>query len=1024
MKLPRLAVSRPVTMLMGMGIIIILGIISLTQLPIDLLPNIEAPVIAVITNYSDAGPYEVENFVTRPIEESLGSVNNITNVSSTSSRGQSVVIAQFDWGIDMDFASLDVREMVDLVRPSLPDGVDSPMIMKFDPTAMALMQLVLVGSDDLNELRQIADDQVKNRLERLEGVASVSVSGGYEREIQVNLHPGLLRTYGVSIDSVTQALSMANLNLPAGNITDNQVSYILRTTGEFRDVEQISQVRIPTQSGTVPLSDVATVIDGFKEVNSYNRLNQQPTVSLSVQKEASANSMQVAERVHGELARLNQELSPRATIEIAEDTTVFIQDAVDNVVDNALLGGIFAMIVLFLFLRSIRSTVIIGIAIPISVLATFTLMYFSNISLNMISLGGLALGVGMLVDNAIVVLENVFRHREMGVDKTTAAHEGAQEVGTAISASTLTTVSVFVPVVFIAGIAAEIFRDMALTVTFSLLASLLISLTLVPMLSSRLLGDSSQQKGVKWLQFLADFIGKLQEIYGKAIVKTLGRRLLVLGAVFVLFIISLVAIPRVGMEFMPAMDQGELQVTITLPRGTPLDDTDRVIRQIEEYALRIPDAALVYASSGQGGSGGAHSGRVGVRLKPLAEREVTTDQVIADLREFVQQIPGIESQVTSADSFGMFFGTPIRVEFRGDDLDELTYYAQLVTEHIEDIPGVAEPSNSMEEGEPELSIEINRERAATYGVTVGQVASALRTAVSGSTATRYRSRGQEVDVTVRLDAPWRQNVRDIQDIPIDTARGVVPLREIASVIEGASPIAIERNDRSRVVAVTGYVADRDLAAVMTDIQREIGELDIPPHIAVEYGGQDEQMVEAFGQLALAMLLGIVLVYMILASQFESLLQPLIIMITLPLAMIGVVAGLFIFNTTFNVVGFVGAIMLAGIVVNNGIVLIDYVNILRRDGVERNEALKIAGERRLRPILMTSLTTILAMLPMALVVGEGQEMQQPIAVVVIGGLVSSTFLTLFVVPIVYSLLDDLSHWAASLVNRKARSNRSA
>lgn len=1008
MKLPHFAVNRPVTVIMGVCIILVLGFVSLSRLPLDMLPDIEVPVIAVMTNYSNAGPHEVENLVSRPIEESLGGINNIRSVSSVSRRGSSQVIAEFEWGVDMDFAALDVRERIDLVRDMLPDDADSPMIFKFDPGATPVMQLVLGGDRTPYELRRQAES-LKSELERLDGVASVEVSGGQEREIQVVLHPGLLQSAGVSVDAIANGLRGANLNLPGGSIEESGTEFVLRTTGEFTDVSQINSVRVANGSGQmVRLGDIADVHDGFRERTEISRFNGNPSVLLSVQKEAAANTVQVADRVSRQVEHINARLAAEnMSLSVSMDMADYILVAVNYVTSNALLGGALAMIVLFLFLRSFRTTLIIAAAIPISVVGTFVLMYFSDTSLNMVSLGGLALGVGMLVDNGIVVLENIYRRRTEGEDSETAAKEGARQVGTAITASTLTTVSVFLPVVFVAGLAAEIFRDMALTVTFSLAASLVISLSLIPMLASRLLISDAAAAGDRWrwLNFVNRGVEVLQERYAAAIDGVLRRRWVTLGVVVLVLVGSLALVPSVGTEFLPSSDEGMIRVNVQMPRGTPLADTNRVVEELERLAAGIPEVQSVDVTVG---SGGTESGRLGVQLVDLDQRQRSTQDVVIELREVVESVPGanITVRASGAMMMGTGAGSPVEVRLRGDDMDLLQETANRLLDRIAEIPGIQEPRTSFTEGQPEIRLQIDRDRASDYGVSVSQVASTVRTAVSGTTVTQYRTGGEEIGVLVQLGEYWRQNPTDVENIPISTPRGFIPLKELGSLERGEGPVSISRSERSRVVSVSAQVAGRDLGSVTRDVQRAVDDFAVPFGVQVGFGGEDEQMQESFGQLSLALLLGVVLVYMVLASQFESLLQPLAIMITLPFAVIGVIGGLLAFGVNLSLVSFIGAIMLAGIVVNNAIVLVDYVNQMRSEGMSRHDALVEAGRVRLRPILMTTLTTVLAMVPLAFSQGDGSEMQQPIAVVVMGGLITSTLLTLFVLPVFYSLLDGL------------------
>lgn len=1028
MKLAAMAVRRPVTILMMVAIVLVLGWVSLSRLPIDLFPSIEVPVIAVITSYPDAGPYEVESLVTRPMEEALGAVNNIKSVSSISGKGSSIVVAEFDWGIDMNFAALDVREKIDQAKFFMPDEAENPLVVKFDPMAIPVMQLVLNGERPEHELRYIAEHTIKNRLERLEGVASVSVSGGQEREIRIVLHPGLLAAHGVSIDAVSQMIRMSSMNLPAGNIEDNGHEYVLRTAGELTSVDQIRSIKIPTRGGgLVSLTDIGDVEDGYRKATSLSRYNGQPSIMLSVQKEAGSNSVRVAEKVRAEVDKLSQELGTDISFLIAQDTSLFIKDSIKGVTNNAVIGGLLAMLVLLVFLRSFRPTFVIGLAIPISIVAAFTMIYFSKTTINMMSLGGLALGVGMLVDNAIVVLENIFRQRELGKNAREAAQLGAEEVGMAITASTLTTVSVFIPVVFVSGIAAEIFRDMALTVTFSLMASLLVALTLVPMLASQVMGNGkidSQSGGIRFLRFMGKISDGMQEIYGRLIVWVLRHRGATIAIAVATLVISLMLIPKVGTEFMPSMDQGQIQIGVSMPKGTKLEETNEIVRQIEEYVATIPEIEAAYASVGGSGissmgitPGGGERGSVGLSLVPVSQRDRDVKTILAEVREYVAEIPGATISVSGGDMMMGSFGQLIQLELRGDDMDLLALASEELILALKEIPGTRELSSSLDESSPEILVEINRDKAAAHGLSVAQIASTLRTAVSGTTVTKLRSEGKETNVVVQLGEAWRGNVEAVGSVPVQTARGtLVPLQDMATLRYAESPIQIVRSAQSRIVTITGDIAGRPLNAVMADIRQLVDEFHLPEGMLVTYAGQDQLMQESFAELGQAMLLGILLVYMILASQFESLMQPLIIMVTLPLAIVGVILGLLIGRTTFNVIAFVGAIMLAGIVVNNAIVLIDYINQLRAEGMERTQAVITAGKVRLRPILMTTLTTILGMIPMAVATGEGSEMAKPIALTVIGGLLTSTLLTLLVIPVVYTIMDGISRRIMGLFGR--------
>lgn len=1011
---------------MGVMAILVLGFVSLSRLPLDLLPNIEAPILVVSTNYQNAGPYEVENLLSKTVEEALGSVSNIKSIRSVSSRGNSLVIAEFDWGIDMDFVALDVREKIDMIKDFLPDDADKPVIAKFNPNAEPIIQLVLRGDKTGSELRSKAED-LKSQFERIEGVGSVNVSGGLEREIKVILHPGLMQTSGITIDTVSQMLAYSNLNLPAGNVVENNLEYVLRTTGEFIEIKQIGQVRIPTSNNTlVRLSDIAIIEDGYKEATQLSRYNGQPSVMLSIQQETGSNSVEVANLALGLVDDLNQNIALEGfTIEVAHDVTRFIKMSVDSVLNNALVGGALAILILFTFLRSVRPTLVIALAIPISIIATFVLMYFSKITLNMVSLGGLALGIGMLVDNAIVVLENIFRNHEQGHPSAVAAQIGAEQMQGAIIASTLTTVSVFLPVIFVSGIAAEIFRDLALTVSFSLVVSLVVALTVVPMLASRLLGNQKTTKNTfKPFIYMESFLANLENWYSRMIKLVLENRWVVVTVAIIVLVLSYQLVQIVGIEFLPPIDQGEIGIEVSMPMGTRMVDTDEVMLEIETFLASLPEVDVVSTQVGSAGllGGDSEEGAIKVQLIPKNERHRSTEEIIVLLRNYVQDIPGADVKVRMEGIFASYFGDPIQIELYGDNLELLNETANKLMLSLASIPGTQELSNSMAQGRPEMQIEIDREKTADYGVTVGQIASHIRAAVSGTTVTRYRTAGDEIDVTVRLGEDWRQNPRDVASIPIQTPRGIVPLKELASLHYGEGPVAISRLGKSRTITISGQIYGRDLGSVMSDVKQVVADFSFPIGVDVNFGGEDEQMNDAFEQLLIAMALGVVLVYMILASQFESLLQPLVIMITLPLAIIGVTLGLIFGGVSFSVVAFIGAIMLAGIVVNNAIVLIDYVNTLRNTGMNIKPALVEAGKTRLRPILMTTLTTVLGMVPLALGIGDGSELQQPIALVVIGGLATSTVLTLFVIPVFYLLLDNFATWLNSF--GKDRKNRLA
>ena len=1027
MKIWDFAIRRPIFTVMVIMVVLVLGAVSLLRLTIDLFPQIKLPMAAVVTTYSGAGPQEVETLVTRPLEEVMGTVNNVKEIRSESSEGVSVLIVDFNWGTDIDLATLQMREKIDLAQRYLPDGADKPMVFKMDPAMMPIIALSVSGGRNLQELRGLAEDVIKGRLERLDGVASVSVAGGYQREIQVLVDPARLQAYGLSLAQLTQALQVENMNLPGGRVEEAGKELLIRTTGEFRQVSDIEEVLVLLpQGGTVKVKDLARVEDTYRDQRQYTRMNGRPSVGLFVQKQTTANTVRVAGLVKRAIPEVLKELPPGVDIRVVMDQSGFINNSVRNVVRNAIAGGILAVLILYVFLRNFRSTMIIAAAIPISIVATFVLIYFAGLTLNIMSLGGLALGVGMLVDNAIVVLENIFRHRQEGLGRVEAAGFGTEEVAGAVTASTLTTMVVFLPIIFVEGIAAQFFRELALTVSFSLFASLLVALSLLPMLSSRMLrvegaevllggeGLSRRFPGgvLAWLGRAFDW---LNTSYRFLLRGALARRRLVVAVAAGAFVASLFVVPLVGMEFVPRMDTGEFSVEIKLPDGAVLAETEKVVSRVEALVNEIPERETVFTTVGaitsmmRGNEAGSELGKVEVRLVPRRLRGRPVNQVVEEVREKVSRIPGAEFKVNAASGFvgGDWAGAPITVILKGDDLEVLRRLAEEVAGRVRQVPGTRDVDYGLAQGQPEVQVRVNRDKAAAYGLGLAQVASTVRTAISGQVATRYRVGGDEIDVRVRLQPESRRDLRDLENLVVASPLGVqVPLREVAGLVVARGPVTISREGQSRIVTVTAGLAGRPLGAAMRDVRRSLADLRLPPGYALEYGGENKEMMEAFASLGLALVLAVFLVYMIMAAQFESLLYPFVIMFSVPLAFVGVIWGLALTRRTLNVPSFMGVIMLVGIVVNNAIVLVDYINILRRRGMGRDEAVLKAGPTRLRPILMTTLTTVLAMLPLALGLGESGEAQAPMATVVIGGLTLSTLLTLVVVPVVYTIFDDL------------------
>lgn len=1018
MKITDFSIKRPLTIAVLVTVVLILGGVSLSRLNIDLYPEMNLPVAAVITEYPGAGPQEVENLVTRPLEAILGTVSDLDEIQSISSTGSSVVIVFFNWGTDMNFAALQMREKVDMIKPMLPDDVSTPGVYKMDPNMLPILQLAVSGNDP-TKVTQVTEDIIQPRLERVSGVAAVRVEGSTQREIQVLVDPARLHGYGLSLNQVVQMLQMENMSVSGGHVEEGSKDLLVRATGEFKDLAEIRNLVLSSPAGArVHLSDVAEVRDGVKDATHMSRVNGEPGLTIMIYKQSTANTVQVARDVKQALEELKAGVPADFQIGTMLDQSMFIEQSISGVTHKIFYGGALAMLVMLVFLRNVRSTLIISTAIPISIIFTFVLLYFNDMTLNLLSMGGLALGIGLIVDDAIVVLENIYRHRQQGYSLVDAARVATDEVGNAVIASTLTTIAVFMPIVFVEGLASQLFKPMALTVSFSVAASLMVALTLVPLLASRYLKLTEPKEGTlsgRLFGASERWFDRFYDRYRRILAWSLGHRKTVIIGVTLMFFGSLALFPLVGAEFMPAMDEGYVKVQVDLPNGTALEETNRYIRDIENLGEKIPEVKNIFSSIGftgsesMGGEMSSDRGQVYFELVSKGERARSSEQVAEEVRDLVRSIPGADIQVsaTGPASEGQGMGAPVQVNIKGDDLDTLARLADDVVKQIETVPGTRQVSSSLAEGLPEIQVEIDRERASMYGLGGAEISSTLRTAIQGNVATRYRTGEDEIDVRVQLANAGSIRLADLKNLTVMSQTGTaVPLGMVANIIEKEGPSSVTRKGQSRFVSVTANLSGRDLNSVMKDIRTRLDKMPLPPGYAFEYGGQNQEMMKAFGNLTLALLLAIVLVYLVMVAQFESLLYPFIIMFSIPVTVIGVILSLLVTGRTFSVPAFIGVILLGGIVVKNAIVLIDYVNILRGRGLTRDEAILKAGPTRLRPILMTALTAILAMTPLALGLGEGAEGQAPLATVVVGGLLFSTLITLIFVPVVYTILDDL------------------
>jgi len=1034
MNISSVSVRRPVTTLMIVLVVVVFGVVSLARLPIDLLPDFELPIAVVTASYEGVGPQEMENLVTRPLEEVVATVQNIENISSVTSEGRSIVIAQFTFNTDMGFAALEIREKLDMIKGYLPSGVSEPMVMKIDPNAMPILQLSMFNLEDLAEAQRIAEDLVKPRLERIEGVASVDITGGYDKQVEIQLKNEQIRGYGLTLEYLTQIIAAENLNLPGGTVQKGNQELTIRTVGEFKTLDEIRNLRIPLpKGGTVQLKDIAEVELKNKELTTLARTNGESAINISIQKQSGTNTVQVANAVRNEIEKIQEE-NQDLEMKILFDQSDYIEMAIDTVKDSAVQGAILAVLVLLLFLKDFRSTFIIATSIPVSVIATFAVLYFSGITLNLMTLGGLALGIGMLVDNSIVVLENIFRYREEGYSRIDSAVQGAKEVGLAVSASTLTNVAVFIPIVFVEGITSTIFRQMALTVTVSLIVSLVVALSLIPMLSSNILisdvnrDKSSRRRGAgKLVQMLDRFYAGFESAYRRLLQGALRRRLLTVAVVTAVFAVSMIPVSMLGQEFLPQTDEGRISINVSLPAGAELKDTNKILTEIEARLEDIPEIETVYSTIGSGtilslrGGSRTNEGNIYCMLKNVKLRQRTTQEVADEIRDMIYDIPGAEKKVSVSSSitFGLTSGGSINVQIKGDDLNTLKSIADDISSIVKAVEGTREVESSMAEGIPEVQIRIDRTRASQYGLTAAQIASFVRGTISGTTATRFRYQGDEIDVVIKGDETLRKSISNLEQMMLSTPAGFsIPLGQVAEIEIDRGPITITREGQVRVATVSAQIVGRDLGSVSTDIEERLKDYDMPAGYSYQLAGENEEMVKAFKDLRLVLLLSVLLVYMIMAAQFESFVHPFTIMLSVPLGISGGVLALALTGKTLSIASFIGLIMLAGIVVNNAIVLIDYILTLRREGKDRREAILNAGPIRLRPVLMTTLTTVLGLLPMALSTGEGAELEAPLAISLIGGLVLSTAVTLVFIPVVYSLVDDLGNFFRKKVFRKA------
>ena len=1007
--LSNLAITKPVTTIMLVITMVIMGLISMFGIPVESMPEMNLPVVTTEILYTGVAPEDMEDLVAEPVEGSIEGVEGIEKIQSYSGEGYTYIVIWFEWGVDLDQKVIDIKDKITKIRAKLPEDIEEPIVSKIDVMGKDTVMDLNLSGNDLIKVRRIAEDKIKPKLERIPGVASVELYGGLEKEVLVKVDPLKLENYGFNIDSVINILRTASVNMPAGKIKEGDKEFLLRVIGKIDKIKNIKNIVIYNKDGkTLHLDDIVDIYIDNSDRDSYNRMNGQESISLNLIKESGGNTVQISEEVKKDLVMLRNELSEGMKLTIGRDSAENINDSMDMVKSNALLGLLLASIILFVFLKNIRATLIVATAIPTSIIFTFVLIKYKGITMNMLSLGGLALGVGMLVDNSVIVLENIYRHlTEKKKPVFEAARDGAAEMGLPILASTATTVAVFLPIAFTEGMVGEIFSDFSYTVAFSLIASMIVALTFVPMISSKTLNNRNTigQEG--------KLFGKLKYIYSRMITWALTRKALIVFITVVLFVGSMLAAWKlVGMEFFPKTDMAGYTISAKLPSGLGLEKANGIAKKIEEI-IKTDEFTEKYITKVK-----KDLITLSVEIPDKEKRKKSTDEVIESIRNKTGMIPDVTITVAPKAMGGRSGGSPIEVKVSGDDYVRLEKYSNMIQKSMGNVKGVVDIENSYEGGNPEIKIRIDREKAEYYGLNVSYISSIVNSKMLGIVPLKLQSNGEEIDVKVELKDEYKDSIVKVNNILIPLNNGgSIRLKEVAKLEISEGPSQIIRQDGNKVITITANSFGRDLGSITKDLRKELNKVTLPKGYSYEFGGEQKDMQEMMVNLAIAFLIAIFLVYMILASQFESFTLPLIIMVTVPLALIGVVIGLLVTGFSLSMTVMIGIIMLAGIVVNNAIVLIDYINLLKAREIDRHLAIIEAGETRLRPILMTTMTTIFGMIPLATGRGAGGDFYQPLAIAVIFGLSFSTLLTLIVIPVFYALLDDLHMWWEKKIMRR-------
>jgi HAE1 family hydrophobic/amphiphilic exporter-1 len=1024
--LPDISIRRPITTTMMILIITVLGFVTLSRIGIDFFPDLQFPEVTVLTTYPGAASHEIETIVTRPLEEAVAAAEGVRKIKSRSQEGVSIIQAEFTWGTDLAAAAQDIRNMMEQALDMMPSEVDRPLVLKADMDLLPILYYGIYSSTNRNQrnLKKLIKDAVEKRLENLPGVAAVTVSGGLEREILINADRNKLKAHNLTINDLIYTIREQNRDIPGGHLIKGTEEFIVRTTGKYKNVQQIADTIITVENGfPVYVKDVASVEDSHEEIRHHAKANGRDAVIMWVTKESGANTVRVVDTVIKDLEKIKTILPPDIQIISVWDTSKLIRDSVNRLQETAFWGGAIAFLVLLLFLWNLRTTLTLAISIPFAIITTFIALYFTNYTLNLITLSGLALSIGMILDNSIVVLENIFRHLQEGKERKEAARLGASEVSMAITASTLTSVIVFLPMVFASGITGQFAKPLGVTVTLALFASLLIALTMVPMLASRFLKVTGEKKE-------GNFFSKLKSRYKTIIEKSLHHRWLTLTAGIIIFVLSLFIFTFfIGGEVLPKLDEIYTSGVVKLAPGLSLDETYNFVQRVEKAIMEEPEFRSIISITGlsqtskydaaQGaGATGVNESMIFYEIAPKSERTRTAVEFMDVIRSKVPPLAkGTLYFMQTNDYFTRGGGRPIEIKLFGRDLWVLQKISDQIADALQKEEEIVDVDNSLKMGKPELQISVDRDKASSMGITVATIANTVDAAFLGKEVTKYRDQGDEYDVRVRFAERDRKNSGNLNDVLIASPLGfLVNLTDVAEIKEGRGPVKIERENQERVVTISADTTSSDLRAIENKIQKILETIPLPEGYFFRYGGSLEDMQELMVTMFFTIGLIILLVYMVMASQFESLIHPFAIMAAVPLSIAGVALALFITGTTLSVMSFIGIMILIGVVVNNGIVLIDYVNHLRAKGMDKTAALIQGGVTRLRPILMTTLTTILALLPMALNKGEGAELFAPISITLFGGLLVSTLLTLVIVPSLYSLIDGGSLWIRKKLHR--------